>query len=408
MNSTPTPTRQPDADNPNPNGANRANGRQPLAAHSSGYAGKSPFPAPPSRFTPRTPAQFLSVSPTNTDVSAIAHPSYLLPTPPSSTISLPSPDPASSNDRLVMINHINRIKSLGSHSNSLGNIKIPLSSRSASISLSLSSRGLATPTSSSIIRNIPNMPSPLDKLDYLHNIPPSPPISANADPGQLLVMSQMPNPDIDSPIGSPFVNLNLQTSSSSKRKPGVGLVIFDSPPRRRVSVNSHGPRRGSTLAIEWGHTLLARHSGADASLLHSLLTQHASPSAPLSTSSAQPQAPAAAQRPRTEAEIVARCHELMNKHKVVLFMKGNPTAPKCGFSRQTVGLLREQGVEFAWFDIFSDEDVRQGLKKVNDWPTFPQIIVNGELVGGLDILREMIENGEWQELMDSIEEGKAE
>jgi glutaredoxin-related protein len=59
----------------------------------------------------------------------------------------------------------------------------------------------------------------------------------------------------------------------------------------------------------------------------------------------------------------------MNKHKVVLFMKGNPSAPKCGFSRQTVGLLREKGVEFAWFDIFSDEDVRQGLKRVNDWPS---------------------------------------
>lgn len=252
MNSTPTPTPpQPDADNPNPNGANRANDRQPLAAHSSGYAGKSPFPAPPSRFTPRTPSQLLSISPTNTVVSAIARPSYLLRTPPSSTISLPSLDPASSNDRLVMINHINRMKSLGSHSNSLANVKIPLSSRSASISLSLSSRGLATPTSPSIIRNKPNMPSPLDKLDYLYNIPPSPPISADADPGQLLVMSQMPNPDVDSPIGSPFVNLNLQTSSSSKRKPDVGVVIFDSPPRRRASVNSHGPRRGSTLAIEW-------------------------------------------------------------------------------------------------------------------------------------------------------------
>jgi glutaredoxin-related protein len=59
----------------------------------------------------------------------------------------------------------------------------------------------------------------------------------------------------------------------------------------------------------------------------------------------------------------------MNKHKVMLFMKGNPTAPKCGFSRQTVGLLREKGVEFAWFDILSDEDLRQGLKKVNDWPS---------------------------------------
>jgi glutaredoxin-related protein len=59
----------------------------------------------------------------------------------------------------------------------------------------------------------------------------------------------------------------------------------------------------------------------------------------------------------------------MNKHKVVLFMKGNPSSPKCGFSRQTVGLLREKGVEFAWFDILSDEEVRQGLKRVNDWPS---------------------------------------
>jgi Grx4 family monothiol glutaredoxin len=102
-------------------------------------------------------------------------------------------------------------------------------------------------------------------------------------------------------------------------------------------------------------------------------------------------------RPRTEEEITARCHEIMNRHKVVLFMKGNPSAPKCGFSRQTVGLLREKGVEFAWFDILSDEEVRQGLKRVNDWPTFPQIILGGELVGGLDILKEMIESGEWDE-----------
>lgn len=61
----------------------------------------------------------------------------------------------------------------------------------------------------------------------------------------------MPNPDAELPIASPFVNLNLQTSSSSKPKPGVGVVTFDSPPRRRISGNSHGPRRGSALANEW-------------------------------------------------------------------------------------------------------------------------------------------------------------
>jgi glutaredoxin-related protein len=105
----------------------------------------------------------------------------------------------------------------------------------------------------------------------------------------------------------------------------------------------------------------------------------------------------------------------MNKHKVMLFMKGNPSSPKCGFSRQTVGLLREKGVEFAWFDILSDEDVRQGLKKVNDWPSelpfsefrymgwwiaFPQIILNGELLGGLDIFKEMLESGEFDEVWE--------
>lgn len=247
MNSTPTPTPQPDTDNPHSNDANHADDRRPLAAHIPDYAGKSPFPAPPSRFTPRTPLQFLSNSPTNTDASAISCPSYILPTLPSSAASLPSLDPPSSNDRLAMIN---RIKSLGSYTNSPATVKIPLPTPSPSVSLSLSSRGPATP-SSSIIRNKPHMPSPLNKLDYLYDIPPSPPISADADPGQLLVMPRMPNPDVESPIASPFVNLNLQTSTSSNRKPGVGVVIFDSPPRRRISGNSHGPRRGSALANEW-------------------------------------------------------------------------------------------------------------------------------------------------------------
>lgn len=64
----------------------------------------------------------------------------------------------------------------------------------------------------------------------------------------------------------------------------------------------------------------------------------------------------------------------MNRHKVVLFMKGNPSAPKCGFSRQIVGLLRERGVEFAWYDILSDQAVREGLKKMNDWPSESSVL----------------------------------
>ena len=73
----------------------------------------------------------------------------------------------------------------------------------------------------------------------------------------------------------------------------------------------------------------------------------------------------------------------------MLFMKGSPDTPKCGFSRSIVELLRKGGFAFSSFDILTDEEVRAGLKTFSDWPTYPQLYVNGTLVGGLDILREM-------------------
>lgn len=80
-------------------------------------------------------------------------------------------------------------------------------------------------------------------------------------------------------------------------------------------------------------------------------------------------------------------------------MKGNPDQPRCGFSRRIVATLRDQNVHFAHFDILSDDSVRSGLKALNNWPTFPQLIINGEFVGGLDIVNEMVENGELSELL---------
>ena len=78
----------------------------------------------------------------------------------------------------------------------------------------------------------------------------------------------------------------------------------------------------------------------------------------------------------------------------MLFMKGSPETPKCGFSRSTVELLRKGGVAFSSFDILTDEEVRAGLKTFSDWPTYPQLYVKGKLVGGLDILREMANSEE--------------
>ena len=80
-------------------------------------------------------------------------------------------------------------------------------------------------------------------------------------------------------------------------------------------------------------------------------------------------------------------------------MKGDPVAPKCGFSRQTVELFESLNVEYATFDILSDDEVRQGLKTFSNWPTYPQLYIDGELIGGLDILKEMHENKELESVL---------
>ncbi|CAM9742590.1 unnamed protein product [Scytosiphon promiscuus] len=90
----------------------------------------------------------------------------------------------------------------------------------------------------------------------------------------------------------------------------------------------------------------------------------------------------------------SRLTGLISSSPVVLFMKGTPDSPQCGFSRTAVGLLREEGVEFSTFDILEDNEVRQGLKKFSEWPTYPQLYCGGELLGGLDIMKEMAQAGE--------------
>ncbi|GER25425.1 glutaredoxin [Striga asiatica] len=89
-----------------------------------------------------------------------------------------------------------------------------------------------------------------------------------------------------------------------------------------------------------------------------------------------------------------RLRKLVNSSEVMLFMKGSPDEPRCGFSSKVVGALKEEGVEFGSFDILGDEEVRQGLKSYSNWPTFPQLYYKGELVGGCDIVMELRGSGE--------------
>jgi Grx4 family monothiol glutaredoxin len=100
-----------------------------------------------------------------------------------------------------------------------------------------------------------------------------------------------------------------------------------------------------------------------------------------------------------KSDINERLKALINRSKVMLFMKGLPSAPKCGFSRQICDILNSYSVSYDAFDILQDPDVRQGLKTYSDWPTYPQLYVNGDLIGGLDIVKEMEEDGSLKDLL---------
>lgn len=90
---------------------------------------------------------------------------------------------------------------------------------------------------------------------------------------------------------------------------------------------------------------------------------------------------------------------LVRNNKVVLFMKGNPTFPQCGFSAAVVEVLKKHGVPFHHVNVLQDPAVREGIKEYAEWPTIPQLYVGGEFVGGCDIVREMDANGELAQLL---------
>jgi monothiol glutaredoxin len=100
-----------------------------------------------------------------------------------------------------------------------------------------------------------------------------------------------------------------------------------------------------------------------------------------------------------EATVIDRIKQDITDHPVVLFMKGTPVFPQCGFSAAVVQILTQLGVKFKGIDVLGDPAVRQGIKEFSSWPTIPQLYVKGEFVGGCDIIREMYEAGELQDFL---------
>jgi monothiol glutaredoxin len=102
----------------------------------------------------------------------------------------------------------------------------------------------------------------------------------------------------------------------------------------------------------------------------------------------------------SEAEAIQRIKDHLAASPVVLFMKGTPDFPQCGFSAQTAAALKACNAKFAHVNIFEDPELREALKTYANWPTFPQLYVNGELIGGCDITVDMFRSGELKELLE--------
>ncbi|KAF7859613.1 hypothetical protein EAF04_008692 [Stromatinia cepivora] len=163
------------------------------------------------------------------------------------------------------------------------------------------------------------------------------------------------------------------------------------------------------LVLTRNNVVLETVSGSDATKVRNAIEKHANSSSPptngasvrrvpsISHTSPEPSTTAPTtstepEEPTSKEDLHARLSNLVKAAPVMLFMKGTPSAPQCGFSRQLVALLREKSVKYGFFNILADDEVRQGLKEFADWPTFPQLWMDGELVGGLDIVKEEAAN----------------
>ena len=99
------------------------------------------------------------------------------------------------------------------------------------------------------------------------------------------------------------------------------------------------------------------------------------------------------------SDINEKIKDIINKNNVVLFMKGTPEMPQCGFSMTVSNILKELKVKFSGVNVLADPEIRQGIKDFSNWPTVPQLYIKGEFIGGCDIAKEMYEKGELQKIL---------
>ncbi|KAI5807762.1 hydroperoxide and superoxide-radical responsive glutathione-dependent oxidoreductase [Pyronema omphalodes] len=196
------------------------------------------------------------------------------------------------------------------------------------------------------------------------------------------------------PWAAPCAQMNQVFSTLASQSPASTLFLaIDAEEHPDIS-ETYEVSAVPYFVLLRNNTTLDSISGADPAKLTAAVTKHSN-GGTFSLPPPQSTAPTPGndnQQQEEEEDINTRLAKLVAAAPVMLFMKGTPAAPQCGFSKKLVALLREKEVRYGFFNILADDEVRQGLKVYSDWPTYPQLYVKGELVGGLDIVREEMEN----------------
>lgn len=190
---------------------------------------------------------------------------------------------------------------------------------------------------------------------------------------------------------APCETMNSVVATLAQANPQVTFLSLDADEQQDISELFEVSAVPYIILIR-NSTILKELSGVDPKDFIAALKQFSPSDASTPSEKTQEPTPAETKKEEpTEEELNERLKKLTSAAPVMLFMKGSPSAPQCGFSRQVVAILRENQVRFGFFDILKDDSVRQGLKTFSDWPTFPQLYINGEFQGGLDIIKELLE-----------------
>lgn len=202
------------------------------------------------------------------------------------------------------------------------------------------------------------------------------------------------------PWAQPCTQMNLTFNAIAATQPASSTFISIDAEKLPDTSEKYEVAAVPFFVLKKGEQTLSTISGADPKELRDKIERYSSsggtgvaaatiPPAQKTATTSISTAEAATTNGEEEVEeepLNERLKKLLSAAPVMLFMKGTPAAPQCGFSRQMVGLLRERGVRYGFFNILADDEVRQGLKEYSNWPTYPQLYVGGELVGGLDIV----------------------